>query len=302
MPTKKEFGELAQMKNEYCQVMPPPEGKEAVRRAVERARKENRRRRNLRRVKSWGAGIAAAAALVVLIPNISSSAAYAMSNVPVLGAFVEAVTFREYEAYSADGRYEADVQVPELVAADGLPLDGAQLDLINEEIEEIAQDMIQEFEINMGSGEGYGQLIIRYEILSSTEDYFSLKLMTYNGAGSGYEKDYYYTLDLKTGKQLSLGELFPEGADFITPISENIKEQMRSRMEADENVTYWVDLDVAGPDAVQAWSFETIAEDQSFYIDEDGRLIITFSEGDVAPMYMGCDQFVIPAAVVNRIK
>lgn len=288
---------LEEMKKEYLSASPPPEGKERMKETIARAKAENRQKRQKRRWKAWGSGLAAAAAIIVLLPNISSSAAYAMSSVPVLGQIIEAVTFREYAAESEDGRFEADVEIPQLRAADGLPVDAAQLQQINAEIREIAQEMIDEFETNMAAEASYEQLVIKYEILDTADDYFSLKLITYCGAGSGYEKDYYYALDLNSGKQLTLADLFPADADYITPISENIKEQMRSRMEEDKNKIYWVDAD----DGI-GWTFEAIPPEQSFYVNRDGHLVITFSEGDVAPMYMGCDEFVIPDTVTENIK
>ena len=83
--------------------------------------------------------------------------------------------------------------------------------------------------------------MIKHEVINTTDDYFTLKLMCYQAAGSGYEMDYYYTIDLKTGERLALKDLFKEGSDYITPISENIKSQMRGQMDADENVSYWLD-------------------------------------------------------------
>ena len=62
--------------------------------------------------KRWMAWAAAAVAAFIAVPNISPTAAAAMSDVPVLGALVEIVTFREY-TYD-DGHSSADVSVPEL--------------------------------------------------------------------------------------------------------------------------------------------------------------------------------------------
>ena len=42
-------------------------------------------------------GVAAALAVFVAIPNVSPSAAAAMSDIPVLGAVVRVVTFRDYQ-------------------------------------------------------------------------------------------------------------------------------------------------------------------------------------------------------------
>ena len=43
-------------------------------------------------------------------------------------------------------------------------------------------------------------------------------------------------------------------------------------------------------------------DDQSFYVNADGELVIAFDEGDVAPMYMGSQEFVIPKSVTDNIK
>ena len=106
--------------------------------------------------------------------------------------------------------------------------------------------------------------------------------------GSGAEWDYYYTIDLDTGNRLTLKELFPEGEDYLTAVSEDIKKQMQERMEADENVIYWLDNE-----EIPEWNFQSITEETSFYLNGDNRLVICFNEGDVAPMYMGCVSFVI---------
>ena len=60
---------------------------------------------------------------------------------------------------------------------------------------------------------------------------------------------------------------------------------------------YWVDNA-----EVPEWNFDKITDETSFYLDSDGHLVICFNEGDVAPMYMGCVQFVIPDEVVADIR
>ena len=130
--------------------------------------------------------------------------------------------------------------------------DRKSTDEINAEIEKISDSLIAEFKQNMNN-EGYQDIMIKHEVINTTDDYFTLKLMCYQAAGSGYEMDYYYTIDLKTGERLALKDLFKEGSDYITPISENIKSQMRGQMDADENVSYWLD-DTEVPE----WNFTSI--------------------------------------------
>jgi Protein of unknown function (DUF3298). len=142
-------------------------------------------------------------------------------------------------------------------------------------------------------GEGYQNILIKSEVINTTEKYFTLKLICYYGAGSGYEENHYYTIDLNTGERVKLSDLFKEGSDYIKVISENIKEQMKKQMAEDPGVIYWVDYE-----EYPEWNFNEINEDTSFYINADGEIVISFNEGEVAPMYMRVVEFVIPNDVV----
>ena len=145
----------------------------------------------------------------------------------------------------------------------------------------------------------YYRLAFSYvqEVVSSTDHYFTLKLICYQGAGSGAEWDYYYTVDLNTGRQLSLSDLFMPDADYITPVSDIVKGQMRDQMAEDSMKVYWVDNT-----DIPELNFEAITEETSFYLNEEGDLVICFNEGDVAPMYMGTVEFEIPAEVLEGIR
>ena len=138
-------------------------------------------------------------------------------------------------------------------------------------------------------------MIVKSEAVNTTQEYFTLKLICYQGAGSGAEWNYFFTIDLNTGERLQLRDLFKEGADYITPISENIKTQMREQMEADDMKHYWLE------DEIEECNFKQITDETAFYLNEEGNIVISFSEGDVAPMYMGCVEFVIPDEVVADI-
>ena len=95
---------------------------------------------------------------------------------------------------------------------------------------------------------------------------------------------------------MALKDVFKEDADYITRISENIKEQMKQQMQEDENKVYWLE------DEIEELNFTAITEDVSFYLNENGNVVIGFNEGDVAPMYMGAVEFEIPAEVLSDIR
>lgn len=300
--------ELEACKQTYEQPHMSAEQLQAMKDRIEVAKMENRR--EARKKNGAGKAALAAAAVVaafVILPNTSAGVAHAMEQIPVIGKLVEVVTFRNYQY--EDERNQADIEVPEIVpqsVTDTVAEESAtgvqenlqkSADEINAEIQKISAQFVKEFEENLQTEGGYQDVIVKSEVVSTTQDYFTLKLICYQGAGSGAEWNYYYTIDLNTGERLQLKDLFYEGADYITPISENIKEQMKEQMAADENKIYWLD----DPE-VPEWNFEHITDETAFYLNENGNIVISFNEGDVAPMYMGVVTFEIPDEVVRDIR
>ncbi len=246
------------------------------------------------------AAAAVVAGLFVILPNMSGTIAHAMEQIPIIGQLVKVVTFRDYE-YESD-RNMADIEVPEIKPEEQLADSTLQENIdrttaeINAEIQSITDELIAEFEKNLDEEMGYQDVVVKSEVLATTPEYFTLKLICYQGAGSGYQWNYFYTIDLNTGERLQLKDIFEEGADYITPISENIKVQMQERMDADESVYYWLN------DEIEEWNFKAITDETSFYLNERGNVVIGFNEGDVAPMYMGTVEFEIPADVLDGIR
>ena len=246
------------------------------------------------------AAAAVVAGLFVILPNTSGTIAHAMEQIPIIGQLVKVGTFRDYE-YESD-RNMADIEVPEIKPEEQLEDSTLQENIdrttaeINAEIQSITDELIAEFEKNLDEEMGYQDVVVKSEVLATTPEYFTLKLICYQGAGSGYQWNYFYTIDLNTGERLQLKDIFEEGADYITPISENIKVQMQERMDADESVYYWLN------DEIEEWNFKAITDETSFYLNERGNVVIGFNEGDVAPMYMGTVEFEIPADVLDGIR
>lgn len=321
------------MKNEYKEPEMSKEQVEAMKKRIADVKREKKKKRYMTR----SAVAAAAVAVFILLPNTSEGVAYAMSSIPLVGKLVEVVTFRDYQYESERQNADVTVPelvagdvLPngtEAAAGDngasgengqtaagnnGASGENGQTDKeegqvqenlkktteeINAEIQEITNQIVAEFQENMQEEDNYQDIVIKHEVLATSEDYFTLKLICYQGAGSGAEWDYFYTIDLKTGERLGLADLFAEGADYITPISENIKEQMKEQMAADENVKYWLE-----DEEIPEWNFKEITDETSFYLNDKGNIVICFNEGDVAPMYMGCVEFEIPSEAVDGIR
>ncbi len=289
------------MKRSYKEPQMTERQIELMKQSIDKAKIENRKKSKLK--KRWFGGAVAVAALATfcILPNTSPKIAYAMEQIPLLGNLVKVVTIHEYQ--HDDNRNHINIEVSEIVPenTDQLPADTAttlhqSAEEINMEIREITENFLVEFEKHLKDEEGYQDVGVTSEVVNTTAEYFTLKVICYQASGSGTQWNYYYTIDLTTGERLELAALFTEGADYITPISENIKVQMAEQMEADESVYYWLH------DEIEGWNFKAITDETAFYVNENGNIVISFNEGEVAPMYMGVVTFEIPAEVVENIR
>ena len=282
---------MEKWKREYDQIAVPENVKERMEEAVMRAKESKKRIRKVRMIRMAGSAAAVFAVLLIL-PNTSRTAAAAMQQIPVLGEFFKVVTIREYQV--DEDRYQADVKVPEVVPEENKEIsdETAQqaketADAINFDIQQVTDELIEEFKSTMEEFEdGYGDILVDSQVLTDDEKWFSLDLVLYQGAGSGYERHRHYTIDKTTGKKAMLSDFFGEA--YVDTISDEIKKQMRQRMAEDENVPYWIDNQ-----DIPEWNFQSIAEDQDFYVNKDGDVVVCFNEYEVAPGYMGCVEFVI---------
>lgn len=287
---------MGNWKKEYEEIKVPENMKERMEASIARAKKDKRK---VKKVKLWKTCTSAAAvlAIVLVLPNTSQTAAAAMQQIPLLGNLFKITTVREYQV--DEERNMANVKVPQVEVQDST--DGntdadtaaqakKSADAINFDIEEETNKLIDEFKESMKNEEGYQDIYIDSKVLTDNDRLFSLELILYQGAGSGYEQHKHYTVDKLTGKELTLKDLC--GNDYVDTISEEVKKQMKEQMAADESVKYWLD----DPD-VPEWNFDKIAEDQDFYVDAEGHVVICFNEYDVAPGSMGCVEFTMPQTV-----
>lgn len=231
--------------------------------------------------------VAAVAAITVLV-NVSPTAAQAMEQIPVIGSIAQVVTFRTYEDHS--GRGEANVEIPQIEGEGQAPA-------ANRDMEEYADSLIEAYESEIRASEGQGNYSLdsTYDVVFENDKYVCIRINTTVTMASGTQFVKIFTADKATGQTVSLMELVGNDEAMLTAISDNIKEQMREQMAADENVIYFLDSDMPDED------FKGLDGDESFYFSENGELIITFGEYEVAPGYMGAVEFVIPETVTGNL-
>lgn len=250
------------------------------------------------RVIKWTAGVAAAVLISVILPNINGDIAKAMESIPVLGKYFQVVTFREY--HYEDDNNTANVVVPKVEIEENATKQQTEaVKNMNQSIEEYAQGFMEEFQENLkAQGEGYQDLKMDYEVVTDNEEWLTIKVNALQIEASGYQQEKFFHINKRTGKEAELSDLFVEGSDYVRIISENILEQMKKQMEEDENKIYFFEGD---GDDFDEFDFKEIKEDQDFYFDKNGELVIAFDEYEVAPGSMGTVEFTIPSQCLEGI-
>ena len=231
----------------------------------------------------WTAWAAAVLALFIAVPNVSPAAAAAMADIPVLGAVVRVVTFRNY-TYD-DGWHSADVSVPELAG-------GAAAQEVSDQVRAYTDRLIARFEETcekeLGK-EGYLGLDVSSTVVTDSDTWFTLRVDAVETQASGYQFSRFYHIDKTTDRVVTLEDLFREDADYVGVLSDEVRQQMEERMAEDREASYFPE------------EFTAIDPEQNFYFNGSGELVLVFDEYTIAPGSMGMPEFPIPADVYETL-
>ena len=215
-------------------------------------------------------------ALLVILPNVNATVAFAMYEIPVIGRFFEVVTVVDYSYM--DETHEAKIQIPEVIVQEA---DAEVVQKLNKESKKFVDQIIEEFEANLEEG-SYQAVYVDYEVVCDSEKWFTLKLAVSEVVASSNQYFKYYHIDKVTGELVELDDLFTDDA-YINAISENIREQMEEK-----NMDYWTEK--ADEDVKACYVIEP---DQNFYFNENEDLVFVYDKYVVGPGSMGTPEFII---------
>ncbi|MDU4660643.1 MAG: DUF3298 domain-containing protein, partial [Clostridium butyricum] len=134
------------------------------------------------------------------------------------------------------------------------------------------------------------------KIKADNDSFLSIEIIKEEIQASSYTTKKHYTIDKNKQIVLTLPMLF-EGDNYIEEISNDIKAQMIENMKKDSNLTYFLEAD-ENEEVID--SFDKIKENQDFYINNDGNLVICFDQYEVAPGYMGTLEFIISDKIFKK--
>ena len=236
--------------------------------------------------------IGSAAVLAIIFGiNISPVFADVVSDIPIVGNIVKLVTVKNYTLKK--NNVEADIKVP---AIEGLENKQLEENLNKEFIEnckKIYEELIEEFPSINNQMKYVGS---DYKIKADNDSFLSIEITKEEIQASSYTTKKHYTIDKNKQIVLTLPMLF-EGENYIEEISNDIKAQMIENMKKDSNLIYFLESD-ENEEVID--SFDKIKENQDFYINNDGNLVICFDEYEVAPGYMGTLEFIISDKILKK--
>lgn len=295
--------DLNRMKMEYEGIAIPNDLKKKVEQGITQAKLDREQEKNFPQKRGAGywskrivVGVVAVSLALVIIVNCNNTIAYAMKDIPVIGSIVEVVIFKTY--VSEDKDMKANVETPYVkVEEDSIVKDAAEE--MNQKIQEYTDRVIEQYkdDVKECNGEGYEEVTTDYEVVTDNAQLFSLRINTTVALNTSGITIKIYHIDKTTGKMITLSDLFVEGSDYKTIISENIKEQMREEMkEKDGEVIYFLD-----DTEFEEWNFKSITDEANFYFNEENNLVFVFDKYEVAPGYMGVCEFEIPAEITKTL-
>ncbi len=280
---------LKKAKKAYNSIEIPQELDYVVNKAIH---KNNLHQKN--KLKIWIKGatatLATTFALFVILLNTNETFAKAVEDVPVIGSIAEVFTVREYKEENDTDLIEAKIPAIKNTGNEELE-DRINYEIsskINEVLEE-AKQRAEEYKKAVlatgGTMEDYipTQINIDYKITYQDDNIISFVITKSESAASAYQEQYFYNIDIENGKELNLRDVL--GENYKEIVDEEVKKQIKERMEENKDNSYFT---------VEEGGFSGIEDEyQNFYINENKKVTIVFQKYEIAPGYMGIQNFEI---------
>ena len=239
-------------------------------------------------MRKFNYAIAMTMLMFMLLTNVSPKFAYAMQEIPIIGNIVKVITIRNY--FDKDGNSEIEMEIPNLKNDNNSQ--SQTNENVNEDVNQLTQNILDKFYAEMNS-ENHLSIKVKSDVIENNKYWFTLKLTISEVAASSDLKYKYYNIDKRTDEIVKLSDLFDD-ENYKKAISEEIKKQMISRMEKDNDVVYWID------EENEEWNFNMIEDNQNFYFSNKGNIVIVFDKYEVGPGSTGTPEFEINKQIYEK--
>ncbi|MBD5481908.1 MAG: hypothetical protein HDR15_05170 [Lachnospiraceae bacterium] len=316
--------EWQQLIDEYREMQVPQSARDRIQDAILRGKKHAAKRRRAAYIRTAVSGAAAVVLILVLLPNLNAHVADRMGRVPVVGRFFKTVTLREYSGANTESaadengapmaldagtdiellaeddavRQDADVAAGRSLAEPteengiaalsddpGVPVEGSGMDAGG-----YTERIVECFEEENARDGGHLELT-GYEVVTDSDEWFTLIIYANERGGTeNHELRRYYNIDKRRDMVMTLGELY-NGRDYVRIISDEILSQMgagNAQSSAEDTVTQETRKEKS-----EIVVFTQIDENQNYYINEDGNLVIVLDQSQTSTDEDGHSEYVI---------
>ncbi|MCR0568824.1 DUF3298 and DUF4163 domain-containing protein [[Clostridium] innocuum] len=282
---------IEKLRQEYENLQTPQDLDSFMESCIEHAQKKQKR---FSFQGMWKPALSAALIGYLIMLNTVPAFAQSVFDIPLLGDVSRILCVREYKKTSDVD--SLSVKVPEVKNTGNPEME----DRVNQQIEErinktteqLYKDSAQVREMmkkeKVESLTAKTEVTIDYKITCNQNDLLSFQIMTNYQLNTSMQEYQTFNLDLASGKDITLQDLF--GADYEKIINASVRKQIKQRTEQDETASYFDG----------AMGFQGIRKNQPFYIDDKGNVVIIFEKYSIAPGYMGTQEFQIPCSELHK--
>lgn len=317
----KQNEEMRQLISEYQNMAVPESARQRVQEGIARGMEHAAKRRRVAYIRAAASCAAAAAVVLILLPNVSAEMADALGKAPVLGGFFRAVTIREYHSKEAsdESAPEESMQLGRSVdqdlgsvagssgsveaqagGVDDLPLgspigepevpavmdnlaDGVSVESLAVSAEEYTSALVECF-VQEIKREGTDLSDIHYEVITDSEAWFTLAVYAQEAEEDGREVCKYYNVDRQQDVVVTLDDLYGE-IDYQSIIRGEILREMQAAPDSEKAIN-------GLPDEEWEYSLPQIQEDQNYYFNEEGDLVIRLEIAETDSAESECVEYV----------
>lgn len=274
---------IEQCRQDYRDTPVPPE----LQRGVEDAIRAGSRARKMPRqwMKRTAAAVAGLCACFVVLS--SPAVARAADGIPVLGALCRVFTGIVYER--AEDTSYVQVELPQIENTGDSSMEqrinleiSAAIQREVKESKERAGEYYQAYLDTGGDPETFQpiQIKVDYQVKSVNGQWVSFVISKTESLASAYFRQYFYNIDLETGQSLTLQDLM--GPNWASQGAAAVEEQLAQWDEEQKDLLFdYVDLE------------ELLKENQDFYLQEDGTVVVVFDKYEIAAGAAGVLEFPI---------
>lgn len=233
--------------------------------------------------------------LFVVLVNENETFAKSVSQIPVIKELAKLVTIEKI--VEEDDEKLVYANIPAIQNTGNTDLEkrvnyeiSKKMDEVLKEVEERASDYKQAVLDTGGNLEDYHPILVNidYELKYSSKDLVSFIINKSETLASAYTEQYIYNIDVETGKELNLKDVL--GENYKEIVDNEINKQIQERKK-DEDNSYFTP---------EEGGFNGIENEyQNFYINENRKVVIVFFKYEIAPGYMGVQEFEISNHEIN---